>query len=309
MAVFPIQAAAGNPVGRSQTVAVSAIRRFSGQAANASTKLTTQERIVAPGDDTLGYSVSRNMRADIESLKVVSQTGQLNASALTLALAGLDSIKSQLDVLKSKIVEAQVADSTELDAIQAEIDLALSQIDSTANNTKLGSRSLLNGNSSIKAVRSIAANGTVTNISILQVGQSIGQTSGIQAVRVNKIGSGAPTRILTDGTQVLSLNVSVRSVDKNRRAFASITAIGAAAADFIELRVTGKLGSAVIRLNSTSGNLANLSGAANAFNKLASETGVVLTSQGTTATMGFLAIGFTKDDFVKLELLDGTGAW
>ncbi|MCK6439882.1 MAG: hypothetical protein L6Q71_06740, partial [Planctomycetes bacterium] len=308
MAMVPLTSTTGDPVFRTQNGSINSIKRFTRVAADAGTKLNTQERLVSPGDDALSFAVSRRARADIAALKVVSETSQVNIAGLSLAIDGLESIKQQLDTLKQKMVQAQVADAGELDGIQAEIDLALSQIDATAKNTKLGKRSLLDGTSTIKAVRSIAANGTITAFCV-NTGFSYGQTSGIQRVRVNKLGTGGPVRVLTDGTQVLSLNVSIHSAHKNRRAFASITAVGANSAAFIELRVSGRLGSATIRLNSSSGNLTNLAGAASTFNKLAAETGVVLTSQGTTATMGFMAVGFGENEFVKVELLNGAGAW
>jgi flagellin-like hook-associated protein FlgL len=300
MPAFPIQSTTGDPVFRSQQSSIDAVRRFSRIAADSSQKLNNQERLVNPGDDALSFSTSRRTRAEIGALKVVQETGQVNITGLQLANAALDNIKGSLDTIKRQLVQAQVADPSERDSIQAEIDLALKQIDSTAHNTKLGSRSLLDGGSTINAVRSINLTGATTDFSI-NAGASLTAGSGVKSVKVNKIGVGGPVKTLSDGTSVLSVNTSI--VQQGTRAFLSVS--GGATGEFMELRVTGKLGSATIRLFSdiaANGALGSVSGA---FNRLAQETGVTLVSDtnGAVAPAYFTTVGYGADEFIKVEVL------
>lgn len=305
MATIPIQSTTGDPIFRSQSSSINSIRSLSRAAADASLKLNTQERIVTPGDDALSFSTSRHIRSGISALKTVSETGQLNITGLGLAVDSLEGIKGQLDNIKKLIVQSQVADEADRAGIQSEIDLSLSQIDSAAQNTKLGSRSLLNGDSTINAYRSIAANGTITDFNVNR-GQSLTLNSGVTGVRVNKIGAGGATRLLSDGTNVLSVRVSIRSANKATRAAIRFSIGSGAAGTFAEYRVTGKLGSATIRVNSTGVTLTQLAGQAASFNQLAGETGVILTSSTTGGFATLTTVGFGADEFVKVELINSS---
>ena len=300
MSVFPMQSTTGNPIFRSQTSSLQAIRRFTRGAADASQKLNSQERIVSPGEDALAFSTSRYTRAQVASLKVVSETGQLNVAGLSLAIDGLDGVKVQLDKIKKALLQGQVADASDREMIQGQIDLALSQIDSTAKSTKFGNRSLLNGDSSIKGYEGISNVGLINDYAIMD-GESLSQTSGIKAVRVNRLGSGGPIVKLNDGRTILSLRVSVHSTQKATKAMLQFTP-GDATGDFAEWRVTGKLGSAMIRIDSNANSLGKMSAVALAFNSRAGETGVVLTSDGGNSLV-LSSVGFGGDEFVKVELV------
>lgn len=306
---IPMQSTTGDATFRAQNNSVSAIKRFSRASADAALKLNNRERLISAGDDPLSFNVSRRIRSEVASLKVVNETGQLNITGLSLAIDALETIKVQLDKLKMKVVQAQVADDSERDSIQSEIDLALAQIDSTANNTKLGSRSLLNGDATINAFRSITNAGLERDWGIRASGMSLMASAGIQNVRVNKIGNGGPVRRISTGQTVLSLNVSIKSLNKATRVFMSYIP-GAAAADFAEFRITGKLGSATIRVNSstisTLGGAAGIGGVATSFNMLAQETGVVFTSS-TGGPVGLTTVGYGSDEFIKVELLSEGG--
>jgi len=298
MAAFPVQSSIGDPLFRIQGSSVDAVRRFTRVAADASVKLNSQERIVNPGDDALSFSTSRRIRADITTLKTVQETGQLNVTGLSLAIDALEGIKVQLDQIKRQLVQSQVADSSERDSIQAEIDLAIAQIESTAQNTKLGSRRLLDGSSTIKAYADIAADGTKTAFSVFASGASLTSTNSVRAVTVNKVGIGGPTFTDNAGRSILSFRASLLT-GATRPAF-SLTA--GTAGSFAEFRVTGKLGSTTVRILSDAATLAGqLEGTAAAMNKLAQETGVVLVSDANGVQL--TTVGYGSDEFIKVELL------
>lgn len=304
MAGLPIAGASGNVLASSQNDSLSALRRFTRIAAESSTKINTGERITNPGEDILSFLTSRQIRSELSGLQAVQQSGQVNITGLGLAIDGLGEIKNQLDSIKSTIVGAQVASEGELEDLQATIDLALKQIDSTARNTKLGSRSLLNGDSTVQALRVISVNGTVRTFSI-DSGLSAAGATGINAVTVNKIGVGGAVKALNDGRNVVSIRVSIASANAAAKAWVQLAGGTQNTGEFVEYRVTGKLGSATIRLTSNfDAGLADTNGAVDAFNRLALETGVVLTS-GTSGNggFGFTSVGYGADEFVKVELI------
>jgi len=304
MPAFPITATTGDPVFRGISSSIDSVRRFSRAASDSAVKLNTQERIVSPGEDSLGFAASRNLRSQLGALRAVQESGQLNVTTLNLAIEGLEAIRGQLDGIKRLVVQAQAASVEDRDSIQAEIDLALKQIDSTAASTKVGGRSLLNGSSAMSGTRSIALNGTVTQFSVYTSARSFGGLNGIREVRVNKVGANGPIKTLNDGSRVLSLRVSLLSAVKATKGAMTLT--GGAAGGFSEFRVTGKLGSATIRINSvaTAATLAGLGGVVSSFNQLAAETGVALVVSG--AVNYFTSVGAAADDFVKVEYLGGS---
>jgi len=151
MPSFPIASTTGDAIFRSQNFSVNTIKRYTRVASDSGQKLNSGERIVNPGDDALSFTASRQIRSDIAGFKVVAETGQLNVTGLGIAINGLDAMKTQLDRIKRTLIQAQAATADERNLLQADIDLALQQIDSISANTKLGRRSLLNGDSTITA--------------------------------------------------------------------------------------------------------------------------------------------------------------
>ncbi len=303
MPMSPITGTTGDPVFRAQNNSINQIRRFTRVASDAGLKLNNQERIVNPGDDALAFQASRRIRSDIASLKVVTETAQLNVTGIGIAIDGLESVKSQLDLIKKTFIQAQASTEDERDLLQQQIDLAISSIDSTANNTKLGGRRLLNGDSSVQAFQSISNAGVITEFAGVSGGASLGGASGIIKVNINKLGVGTAgtTKTLNDGRTVLSINASIAT--SGQRAGLAYNVGGAAATDITVFRVTGKLGSATLTIASTGMSVAE----ASAFNAFAEQTGVVLNRNNAT-TAQLQSIGFTNDDFVKVEVLSATNA-
>jgi len=303
MPAFPITATTGDPVFRGLSSSIDSVRRFSRIASDSAVKLNTQERIVSPGEDSLSFSSSRGLRSQLGALRAVQESGQLNITTLNLAIEGLEGIRGQLDGIKRLVVQAQAASTDDRDGIQAEIDLALKQIDSAAASTKIAGRSLLNGSTSMNGSYSIAANGSTQAFSIYASAASASSIAGIRAVRLNKIGSNGPVRALNDGSRILSITASISVVGTK----GTLDLTAGAGGSYSDFRVTGKLGSATIRINSDAAAVADLGGSAVAFNQLAAETGVVLTSLA-GGGVSFTTVGAGSDDFIKVEFIGGSGA-
>jgi|GEM_PF-2488806 len=308
MPQFPLNASTGDPIFRAQNNSISSIRSFSRIAGASANKLNNQTRIVNPGEDPLAFQASQRIRSDLGALRVITEAGQLNASTLGIAIDGLESQKTQLDQIKRSLVLAQAATDPQKSLIQQDIDLAISQIDATANTTRLGNRGLLNGNSTIFAADSIAADGPVTNFPA-GAGR-LAANSGVFAVKVNKLGVGGAgnTRTLEDGRKVLSFNVSIASTDKAQRA--NLLLAGGTSGVFTEFRVTGKYGSTTLRVDGTApSNVAtssNFDSVIREFNLKAAETGVVLVQESGGSGIQLQATGFGDDFFVKVEVIDGS---
>ena len=301
---LPKVSLSGDPFTRAKVGGLDALKRYSASGGAASIKLATEERIVNPGEDILAFTTSRQLRSEISSLTAVASSSQSSATALGVGIDGLSTMKDQLDSIKTALLQAQSADVDMRAQIQAEIDASLALIDSTAESTRFGGRSLLNGDTGFKVYDTIAASGAITNFAFNQTAESLTQTPDIQNVRLNKIGAGLPTRTLNDGRKVLSLTVSIASTSKATKG--SLTYTAGAAGGFAEFRVTGKLGSVTLRIESTAASLGHITSVATAFNSQAAETGVALSSDG--AGLKLTAVGFGDDDFVKVELLSASSA-
>ncbi len=293
MPAFPIQPTTGDPVFRGLSSSIDSVRRFSRIASDSAVKLNNQERIVSPGEDSLSFSASRKLRSQMGGLRAVQESGQINVSALNLAVEGLEGIRGQLDGIKRLLVQSQTASAEERDGIQAEIDLALKQIDATASSTKFGNRTLLDGSTSLKGYADIdATTGTKTDFDVYVNGDELGQAAGLREVRVNKIGTGLQTIGADDGSRIMSFNVGIATAAT--RAEIAVTAAGAG--EYADFRVTGQFGSAVFRVTDDAATMQS------SFNALAAETGV--TFDGTTLR----TVGYGDDAFIKVEYLGGSGA-
>jgi flagellin-like hook-associated protein FlgL len=152
----------------------------------------------------------------------------------------------------------------------------------------------------MKSFLSITNTGITNSFSIYASGASLASTAGIREVRMNKVGANGPLRVLADGSRVLSLRVSVVSAATKP----SLAIAGGAAGAYSDFRITGKLGSASIRITDNNTTVSTIGGAAISFNQLAAETGVVFTSSGDDLN----SVGFGSDDFVKVEYIGGSGA-
>ena len=178
----------------------------------------------------------------------------------------------------------------------------MDELDATVQLTRFGGRSLLDGGSEIVAHKSINAAGVKTDY-FTQDGEVAGDQTGVQGVRVNQIGFGAPLRFLDDGSAVVSLNVLIGSLDRARRPALGITQ--GTAGSFAEFRLTGKFGTTTLRLVSTETNL-NQAVVADTFTKdtefnlQAQDTGLILVPDvfaGAVPTI--TTLGFGDDDFVQ----------
>lgn len=143
----------GSSIIRARGASIRALRETSARAGQAASKLASGKRFVGPHDGQHLLGVSKRNESQLLSLGAVVQANQLVSSALTMANNGLEQVQVQLIKIKESLIRAQTADQSQRMDFQHQIDLHLEQIDAIADTTRLGQRSLLDGESSVLSAR------------------------------------------------------------------------------------------------------------------------------------------------------------
>lgn len=111
-------------------------------------KLSSGMRINRAGDDAAGLSISEKMRAQINGLDQASRNAQDGISLIQTAEGALDETHSILQRMRELAVQAGNEGTNadeDLDAIQAEIDELVNEIDGIADRTQFNGKNLLDG--------------------------------------------------------------------------------------------------------------------------------------------------------------------
>lgn len=132
------------------TAALTAQRNLSNNSDAASSsiaKMSSGSRIVKPSDDASSLAISNKLEASIVSLQQAGRNASQGASLLQVANGAYDRIGdmlSRMKVLATQVVNGTLGTTERLYA-QQEFDNLRTQITSTAEQTRFGSVSLLNG--------------------------------------------------------------------------------------------------------------------------------------------------------------------
>ena len=146
-------------------------------------------KVANSSDNASTFAIAQTMRGDVAGLKAVSDNINLGQSTVAVAAAGVTSIQSALQDIKSKITSGQ-ASNVDLKAIQSDIASDLSTINSTVAAAQFNSVNLLNGGQNLTVVSSVnrtaaTGAGAETLGSITVTGQSLTSTSlGIASIAV-----------------------------------------------------------------------------------------------------------------------------
>lgn len=132
MAGLPLTNSIGDSISRLHSSSLDSAYNV---AEDSSVKLDAQE-------DSSSSSTSHKVSTDTGFPSFTSGTGQLDITGLSKALNGLGGIKARLYDLKQKLVQFQTTDEAGRERIQSEIDLVISQIDSSTKNTRFGNQIL-----------------------------------------------------------------------------------------------------------------------------------------------------------------------
>lgn len=153
-------------------------------------RLSSGYRINSAADDAAGLCISEKMRSQIRGLEIASRNAQDGISLLQTADGALGEVHSILQRVRELSVQSANGTNTDTDrnAIQAEVDQMLEEIDRISGQTEFNTKKLLNGEYDDESA------GTEMR---LQVGANSGQYIGIS------IGS-----VKTDNLGIHGLNVS-----------------------------------------------------------------------------------------------------
>ena len=167
--------------------------------AKSTEKLSSGYRINRAGDDAAGLSISEKMRSQVRGLDKASSNAQDGISAIQVAEGALNETHSILQRMNELATQAanDTNTTTDREAIKAEIDELVKEIDRIQTTTQFNTMNLLDG--------------TFTDKN-LQVGALEGQTIAISI----------------DNMDANSLGVDALGVDSNATAGAAMTSVQAA---------------------------------------------------------------------------------
>ncbi len=118
-----------------------------GQQAKSSEKLSSGYRINRAADDAAGLAISEKMRKQINGLDRASTNAQDGVSAVQTAEGALTEVHSMLQRMNELAVQAANGTNSESDrdALQAEIEQLITEVDRVAETTKFNETYLLKG--------------------------------------------------------------------------------------------------------------------------------------------------------------------
>ena len=139
-----------------------------GAQAKSTEKLSSGYRINRAGDDAAGLSISEKMRSQIRGLDKASTNAQDGISAIQVAEGALNETHSILQRMNELATQAanDTNTSTDREAIKAEIDQLVSEIDRIQSTTQFNTMNLLDGSFTGKNLQVGALSGQVIAISI-----------------------------------------------------------------------------------------------------------------------------------------------
>ena len=184
-----------------------------GAQAKSTEKLSSGYRINRAGDDAAGLSISEKMRSQIRGLDKASTNAQDGISAIQVAEGALNETHSILQRMNELATQAANDTNTETDreAIKAEIDQLVSEIDRIQSTTQFNTMNLLDGDFTGKNLQVGALSGQVIAISI---GNMDAATLGVNTLSVDSNANA--------GAAMTSIQTAIESVSTQRSALGAI---------------------------------------------------------------------------------------
>ena len=196
--------------------------------AKASEKLSSGYKINRAGDDAAGLSISEKMRKQINGLDRASTNAQDGISAVQTAEGALTEVHSMLQRMNELAVQAAngTNSTSDRDAIQAEVDQLLDEIDRVAQTTKFNETYLLNGSGKADTLLHsqaqtlslhVGADSFTSNKIELKISSMSASTIGVSGISVATVGS-ATNAIdnITNAIQMVSKQRSALGAIQNR---------------------------------------------------------------------------------------------
>jgi len=149
-------------------------------------KLSTGFRINSAGDDAAGLSISEKLTAQVRGLDKAQQNIGDGISLVQTAEGGLAVIQDNLQRIRELVVQSSngTNGSSELDAIQREVNERITTIQDIATATKFNGQALLLAGSN-KTIQSGADNGQTTTITLAPAAANAGIDIDVDATTGN----------------------------------------------------------------------------------------------------------------------------
>ena len=166
-------------------------------------KLSSGLRINRAGDDAAGLVISEKLRAQAKGLNQAARNAQDGISLLQTAEGAMNEVHGMLQRMRELVVQAQngTLATSDVSAIQNEVDALISEIDRIASTTQFNTKSLLDG--------------TVATVT-LQVGANDSQTMALTMQDVTAATLGVAT-VTVDGTSALTdIDTAISTVSTAR---------------------------------------------------------------------------------------------
>lgn len=289
------------------------LSRTQGMLSKSLERLSSGLKINRGADGPAALVISEQQRAQIAGLQTAIDNASKAVSMIQTTEGALNEINGLLTKIRGLALDSSntgVADSTALAANQAEVTNALSTIDRIANNTKFGTKNVLNGQAAISAVVSGANNGGLGAITAGTSTAAGGYTIAITAATGtggNLTGPAGAGSLAANGSVVvagggLTANVTVAlsigdnvasTATKIQAALDNSAASGGGAGKFVvdvvggtQIRIRSNvLGSAAVTAQSDSGATAGVIGFLAAGSTGTAGVGLTVTVNGAATTI------------------------
>ena len=181
-------------------------------------KLSSGYRINRAADDAAGLSISEKMRGQIRGLEQASTNSQDGISLIQTAEGALNETHSILQRMRQLAVQAANGTETDddRDAIQAEVDQLIEEIDRISTTTEFNTKKLLNGDQATGVTFQVGANqGQTIKLTIEDMGAATLKVDTI-TLNVDEATSSAAITTIDEAIKMVSEQRSALGAVQNR---------------------------------------------------------------------------------------------
>ena len=167
-------------------------------------KLSSGFRVNRAGDDAAGLAISEKMRSQIRGLNMASKNSQDAVSLVQTAEGGMQTIQDILQRMRELAVQSGSdtnKDGLDRNALQAEFDQLVKEIDDIAKSTEFNERQLLDGTAGTIVIQSGANVSQTMDITIESMSAS---GLGVDALKIDGDGTDARGTTLTTLTDAIN---------------------------------------------------------------------------------------------------------
>jgi len=151
--------------------ALQSLNNTSNQLQITQARISTGYRVATASDNAAYWSIATSMKSDNKALSAVQDALGLGAGKVDTAYTAINTVKDQVDLIKSKLVTARGASQEDQQKIATEITAIQNQIKSSVTNANFAGSNLLqnNGTTDLNIVASYNRTGATVTIDQITV--------------------------------------------------------------------------------------------------------------------------------------------